>query len=246
MRLVLYNIRYATGSGWRFHLPFPFSGYLKHTKNNLAEITEFLKSSKPDIIGLIEVDSGSYRCKNHNQAAQIASEMNFGHVYQSKYKVSSLAQRLPILKSQGNALLTAQNIEDKGFHYFEKGIKRLVIELEFDSFVIFLVHLSVKFRHRQHQLNDLYTLFKQVKKPIIVAGDFNAFWGDRELALFQAASGLLNANTENIPTYPSNSPKRQLDFILHSPQIKISNFHIPQVKFSDHMPVICDFDVMYN
>ncbi|MBN1765631.1 MAG: endonuclease/exonuclease/phosphatase family protein [Sedimentisphaerales bacterium] len=243
MRFLLYNIRYGTGTGLSFHLPFPFSGYLRPTGNNLESISTFIESLKPDIIGLVEVDNGSYRSGKNNQAEEIARQLKFAHVYESKYSRSSIAQYMPILKKQGNAFLTNLAIKDHGFHYFNQGIKRLVIELEFDDFVIFLVHLSIKYRHRQSQLLHLYKMFADVKKPMIVAGDFNAFWGDRELILFMAATGLINANQYGRPTYPSLAPKRQLDFILHSPSIKMTNFDILNVKFSDHMPLIFDFEL---
>ena len=242
MRFVLYNIRYGTGAGWQFHVPVPFGGYLRLTRDNLRNIARFLHSERPDVIGLIEVDNGSYRSNKINQAEWIAEELGFTHVYESKYS-HSWTQRIPILREQGNAFLTNQNIVAQDFHYFDKGIKRLVIELEFDSFVIFLVHLSVKFRHRQYQLGDLCSMFTEVDKPMIVAGDFNVFWGNRELQLFLAATGLENANTSNANTFPSSSPKRQLDFVLHSPEIEIKDFYIPEVKFSDHLPLVCDFEV---
>ena len=243
MRFLLYNIRYATGTGLHFHLPVPFSGYFRQSGPNFNRIIAFLKSIQPDIIGLIEVDNGSYRSGRLSQAEMIARELNFSHVYESKYARASLAQRMPLLKAQGNAFLTHQHIQAQGFHYFDKGIKRLVIELEFEHFVIFLVHLSVKFRHRQYQLVDLYKMFSEVKKPMILAGDFNAFWGVHELKLFKAATGLLNANRDGRPTFPSLAPRRQLDFILHSPAIHINRFEIPPVTYSDHMPLVCDFEV---
>ncbi|MFO7974632.1 MAG: endonuclease/exonuclease/phosphatase family protein [Candidatus Hydrogenedentota bacterium] len=242
MRFLLYNIRYGTGTGWEYHLPFPFSGYLRRTRENLKKIAEFVKSERPDIIGLVEVDSGSYRSEKVNQAAVIANELGHTHVYQSKYPQSSVLHRMPVLREQGNAFITNQTIEAQGFHYFTEGMKRLVIELEFESFVIFLVHLSLKYRHRQYQLSSLYSMFDEVNKPMVVAGDFNAFWGDKELDLFMAASGLLNANGRGLPTFPSRKPRRQLDFVLHSPAIRITNFRIPSVKYSDHMPLICDFE----
>ncbi len=243
MRFLLYNIRYGTGTGWDYHLPFPFSGYLRRTRKNLKKIGEFVKSERPDIIGLVEVDNGSYRSEKINQAEAIASELGQTHVYESKYAQSSMLSRMPVLREQGNAFITNQTIEAQGFHYFTEGLKRLVIQLDFDSFVIFLVHLSLVYRHRQYQLSGLYSLFSEVRKPMIVAGDFNAFWGDRELELFMAASGLHNANTRGWPTFPSRKPRRQLDFILHSPAIRMTNFRIPNVKYSDHMPLVCDFEV---
>ncbi|KPA16781.1 Endonuclease/exonuclease/phosphatase domain protein [Candidatus Magnetomorum sp. HK-1] len=244
MRMMVYNIRYAAGVGRKFHMPFPFSGFLKRTHNNLKLIGEFIKSQNPDIIGLIEVDSGSYRSNRNNQAEAIAAELSHEHVFDSKYSSNSLAQKIPLLNKQGNALLTNQVIVDQKSHYFNKGIKRLVIELELEDLVVFLVHLSIKYRHRHNQLKDLYSLIKDIQKPLIVAGDFNSFWGDEELSLFMAAAGLKNVNDTGIPSHPSRAPRRQLDYILHSPEISVRKFFVPQVRFSDHVPLICDFDVV--
>ena len=154
-----------------------------------------------------------------------------------------MAQKLPLLKKQGNAILTNQEIVNQKFHYFRHGVKRLVIELELADLTIFLVHLSIKFRHRHYQLRDLYGMVKDLKKPYIIAGDFNVLWGDRELQLFIAATGLKNANSHGKPSHPSRAPRRQLDYIFHSPQIQITDFEIPKVKFSDHTPLICEFDI---
>ena len=243
VRFLLYNIRYGAGIGRHFHLPVPYSGYLKHTNGNLKKILDFIKSVNPDIIGLIEVDSGSFRSEKCNQAEAIAREMKCYHVYQSKYATASMAQKVPLLNKQGNAILTNQEIKSQRFHYFREGIKRLVIELELEEVSIFLVHLSVKFRHRQYQLQDLHTMCKNVERPIIVAGDFNVLWGDRELRLFLAATGLRNANDQGQPSHPSRSPRRQLDYIFHSPEIRITGFQVPQVKLSDHAPLVCDFEI---
>ena len=243
MRFILYNIRYGTGAGWRFHVPFPFSGYLRSSRVNFDKIVEFLRDQSPDIIGLIEVDIGSYRSGRVNQAKTIAAELGGAHVYESKYGVMSLANRVPVLREQGNAFITSRDIVASGFHYFEQGVKRLVIELQFEDFVIFLVHLSLHYRHRQYQLSDLHTLFTTVDKPMLVAGDFNAFWGSRELDLFMAATNLRNANTDSLPTFPSYSPRQQFDFILHSPEIRIERFEIPRVIHSDHLPLVCDFEL---
>jgi endonuclease/exonuclease/phosphatase (EEP) superfamily protein YafD len=56
---------------------------------------------------------------------------------------------------------------------------------------------------------------------VIVAGDFNTFWGEHEIYLFTEA----------------------LDFVLHTQNIEIMQFDVPDVRFSDHRPLICDFRV---
>lgn len=244
MRFLLYNVRYGAGVGARFHLPFPGSGYLKRTGPMLKQITEFIHSKDPDVVGLVEVDGGSFRSGRKNQAEMIASALGHYHTYESKYGDKSWIRFMPVANRQMNAFLTRDAIHEQKFLYFDHGVKRLVIQLELEEVTMFLVHLSIKFRHRQHQLCDLYSLVKEVKKPYLVAGDFNVFWGDPEIELFLAATGLKSANIGDHPTYPSWSPKMELDFILHSPGIQIRNFEMPEVTLSDHLPLICDFDVV--
>jgi endonuclease/exonuclease/phosphatase (EEP) superfamily protein YafD len=35
----------------------------------------------------------------------------------------------------------------------------------------------------------------------------------------------------------------ELDFILHSPGIVIHDFQMPPVTFSDHLPLVCNFEI---
>jgi len=243
MRLLLYNIRYATGFGPSFHLPVPGAGYLRTNKRVLEGITNFIRQQDPDVVGLVEVDTGSLRSGLVNQAQAIANSLGHYSIYQCKYGVASINNMMPIVRKQANAFLAAERVEGERFHYFETGIKRLIIELELQQVAIFLVHLSLKFRHRHDQLRHLHQLIRQSTKPVIVAGDFNTFWGDDEIYLFMQASGLKSANTAGLPSYPAQRPRKELDFILYSGGIEITHFASPDVRFSDHRPLVCDFTV---
>jgi endonuclease/exonuclease/phosphatase family metal-dependent hydrolase len=243
MRLLLYNIRYATGTGPSFHLPVPGAGYLRTNKRVLEGITQFIRAQDPDVVGLVEVDIGSLRSGLVNQAQAIANSLGHYSIYQCKYGVASINNMMPIVRKQANAFLAAERVEGERFHYFETGIKRLIIELELEQVAIFLVHLSLKFRHRHDQLRHLHQLIKQSSKPVLVAGDFNTFWGDDEIYLFMQASGLKSANTAGLPSYPARNPRKELDFILYSSGIEITSFAVPDVRFSDHRPLVCDFNV---
>jgi len=243
MRFLLYNIRYGAGIGRQFHFPIPYGGYLKPTNGNFTRILDFIRSSAPDIVGLVEVDAGSYRVDKKSQADVLAAVLNHQVVYSSKYAETSVAGRLPLLNKQGNALLTNRQILDRRLHFLQNGFKRLVIEVELPEFHVFLVHLSLKYRHRQYQLHELYTLVKQCRKPVVVAGDFNAMWGARELKLFLAATGLVSANSDRMFSFPSRLPVMELDFIFHSPELRSTGFTMPPVKYSDHVPLIWDFQL---
>lgn len=235
MRFVLYNIRYATGR--KAH------GFMRPSQKNLDRIGAFLQDLEPDLVGLVEVDYGSYRMGRRNQVELLAESLGHYHSYSCKYGKSSFWRHVPVVNRQGNAFLARDRIRNETFHFFDRGMKRLVIELELDHLVVYLVHLSLGGRARHRQLANLYDLVKRSDKPCIVAGDFNMLWGEREIDLFLAATGLQNANREGLPTYPSHSPNRHLDFVLHSPEIDVCNVQVPQVLLSDHLPMVVDFDV---
>ena len=225
------------------HMPLPGAGYVLGNQSVLPEITRFIKDVDPDIVGLIEVDTGSIRSRMVNQAEKIATDLQMNTSYETKYGSKSINQILPIVRKQGNAFMAAQRVHGEKFHYFDTGIKRLIIELEMADFAVFLVHLSLKYRHRHLQLRRLHDLIEATEKPVIVAGDFNTFWGENEIYLFMRAAGLRSANTEGLPTYPSRAPRKELDFVLFQDGITVNSFAIPDVRLSDHLPLICDFEV---
>ena len=224
-------------------MPLPGAGYVLGNQNVLPEITSFIKSVDPDIVGLIEVDTGSIRSRMVNQAEKIASDLGMNSSYETKYGEKSINKLLPIVRKQGNAFLAASRVHGEKFHYFDTGIKRLIIEIEMEHYAIFLVHLSLKYRHRHLQLRTLYDLIAVTEKPVIVTGDFNTFWGENEIYLFMKAAGLKSANVDSLPTYPSRSARKELDFILYQDGITVNHFEVPQVRHSDHLPLICDFNV---
>lgn len=241
MRLMIWNIRYGAGSGAAFNLPVPGAGYLRSNKKNIAKITEFIDQQKADVVGLIEVDTGSIR-SGINQAHSIGDSLGHYSIYQCKYGKSSLGNRMPVLRNQSNAFLASPDVHGERFHYFDTGIKRLIIELELNEVSIFLVHLSLKYRHRQSQLRHLHQLITDSPKPVIVAGDFNTFWGNDEMYLFRNAARLESANLDNVPSYPSRSPRRELDFVLYGNGIRQTHFEVLRTELSDHLPLIFDFE----
>lgn len=239
MRLVLYNIRYGTGGR-------PWSGYWHRTSRNLAEICRFLESLAPDVVGLIEVDAGSYRSGGRHQGEVIAGTLGHACQYRTKYHRPLWLRRVPVLNRQGNALLCRDRRRTQRFHYLQTGMKRLVLELELPQLTIFLVHLSLRRKVRTRQLAELRELVRDQVRPHIVAGDFNLLRGKHEIHPFLAATGLATANTGSLPSFPSWAPKRHLDLVLCSPEIRVEQFRVPRVRHSDHLPLVCDFRIDGN
>lgn len=239
---MLYNIRYATGQGSTLGLPTP-TGYLNSDEDHLRALSEFISSWDPDVVGLVEVDGGSLRSKRRNQAECIADELGHAHTWHCKYPSRTVAERLPVLNMQGNAVLATDPPQLVRRHWFDRGVKRLVMEVGLQHLTVFLVHLSIHRPHRLRQLEHLNRLVRATQGPVIVAGDFNTLSGSGELDPFLERTGLASANADGQPSFPSWSPKLELDFILHSPELTTRSFQIPDVAYSDHLPLVADLEV---
>jgi len=71
------------------------AGYLRSSRHVLSRITEFIKEQDPDVVGLIEVDTGSIRTGMVNQADFIARSLGHYSTYECKYGVSSVNHLVP-------------------------------------------------------------------------------------------------------------------------------------------------------
>jgi endonuclease/exonuclease/phosphatase family metal-dependent hydrolase len=243
MRFLVYNIAYGTGSpNGASRRVLTSHRYIKTHGRHLEKIIDFIKKSKVDIVGLVEIDTGSYRTDRMNQVEKIAEHLNHFHICDTKYGENSFLRRIPYLKSQSNAILTALENGNSKFHFMPRGMKKLVIESKIAGINFFLVHLALTKNVRQIQLAYLETLLPK-DKPVIVAGDFNVMRGSGELKNFLEKCGLKSANNINEATYPSWDAQKELDYILCSKHIEIKDFEVPKVKYSDHYPLLIDFEL---
>lgn len=239
-RFLLHNIQYGTGRLRRF----AWLETLLRTTRHFPNITRFVRHMNPDIMGLIEVDAGSYRTDRKNQAEELAEELDYEHqLHRVKYPDDGLGRKVPVLNKQANAVLSRLPIINTAFHDFASGFKSLAIEVEFENFTLFLVHLALGMRVRHQQLLELHDLISPCQKPRLVAGDFNTLAGVWEMRMFLRATGLLSANKRHAPTFPSWMPYRELDFICHDPEIIPIRFKMPRVRLSDHLPLMLDFEI---
>ena len=69
---------------------------------------------------------------------------------------------------------------------------------------------------------------------------FDSFARQAAFAL-EMALNLESANRPPLPTFPSWRPRRELDFVCHSPELRLQRRRLPRVRLSDHLPLVCDF-----
>ena len=214
---------------------------------------EFLKSYKPDILALIEIDGGGRRSKKRNEPEYFAEKLNLpSMVHSIKYKLTGLFSRLPVLKFQENAVLSKKPLHDVKYHLLKHGTKKLVIQAKLDlekPITLLVVHLALFKKTRIKQFNELIGIIDEIEGPIILMGDFNTF-KEEELNFILSRTKLVDAYNQHPPkrikyTEPSWKPKYRLDNVLVTPDVFIDNYEIIDAHFSDHLPVLVDFHLKH-
>ena len=243
MRLLVYNIAYGTGSAGGLKGLFSAHRYLRTPGHVIASIAEFINGSGADVVGLVEIDTGSFRTGYLDQTSLVAGQLSGYSSCAVKYGRRSIGRAVPILRKQANAFFTRKKPQQVKNYYIPFGFKRLILEIHLDGIRFFLLHLALQRETRKRQLEYIKKLVSINPEPMIIAGDFNTFAGDLELDTFIRDLDLHDPNTEDLPTFPSQAPEKKLDFILCSRSIRVHSFQIPKVRFSDHLPLILDFEL---
>lgn len=257
MRLVTYNVEYCDGinRGWKY---LDLLKYVKIANKTMIKISNYVKDLNPDILGLIEIDSGSIRSRKKSGSEFFANNLEMGYwIEKTKYARKSFYKVLnliPIVRKQSNAILSKYKLYDTQYYFLSKGAKRLVIHTKVRvaagnknvELHLFAVHLSLRRKTREIQLRELGQIVAACPSPKIVFGDFNVFKGIRELDEFIKESDMSLANNGSSvnKTFPSWKPKYYLDHIFVSSEIDIKNYEVLQdANFSDHLPVLIDFEI---
>lgn len=242
MRLLVYNIAYGTGTAGGIGTLLTAHRYIRTRKSYMDHIIDFIDESDADVVGLVEIDTGSFRTGYRDQTELVASRLKHYSHCGVKYGVDSIGRRIPILRKQANAFFTRLEAVQAGAYYFPVGFKKLILELNIGGIRFFLVHLALKQSTRQLQLEYLTKIAAINPGPVIIAGDFNAFAGTEEIEHIVEQLDLYDPNFRGLPTYPAGSPHLRLDFVLCSRSIRSLNFSVPEVEYSDHLPIIFDFE----
>lgn len=254
VRLIAYNIEYCEGIA---HTPWEYlkaAHFLRSPKGLDKRMASYLANHDPDILGLLEVDTGSVRSRRRDETTFFAESLGFNTVVKTnKYDGTDAWHRfvkhLPIFKHQDNAVLTRLNVENATFHTLSKGLKNVAIEVTVsdpEPHTVLLVHLALFKSARRQQLNDIKHILRGIETPVILCGDFNTF-NQEELNDLLETTRLHDAYAEATvakeKTAPTWNPAYRLDNVLHTPEISVDDYTILGAEFSDHLPVKLDYSV---
>lgn len=254
VRLICYNIEYCEGIEGRWIDYFKFWRLFFSPKHLDEKVINAFKKLKPDVIALVEVDTGSLRNRGKDEVKYLARKIGFSNFIEKiKYPLNGwfrMFHYVPILDKQANGLISRYKLHDIKYHILHEGTKRMVIQANIDcpkKITLLIAHLALGKKARQKQVEELIKIVNSIKNPVILMGDFNTFNGVHEIKKLLEKTHLydkINLDKEDLPlTEPAWHPSRRLDYILTSKGIKVKKYKILNFHFSDHLPLMIDFEV---
>ena len=212
----------------------------------MADIGQYIKSQKPDIVALQEIDQWAYRAKRkspapENQIVDLAAVTDMLPIFSPTCNFGEIGY-------YGIGLLTKYNI--KSFKrivlpqtnpdYEPRVILIAELDIKGKSLTIVNTHLSLYEEDRVVQTKFIAKQLRKIRGPKLLCGDFNA--RQEEINTTRLAK-YRDALPEGIETFPSVNPRAKLDYILMDPKdsITIINQHVDKIcDLSDHCPCYVD------
>lgn len=217
---------------------------------NVVAVAKLLRQLLPDVVALQEADGPSAWSGNFDHVAALADGAELDQRFRGEHNPFGF-ERFPL--ASGTALLSAHPMDDELSQRFAKNwrdTKGFVVAAvqvpQWDDEEIDVVSVHLDFlrpKVRKEQILDLVNTLIHRQRPRILLGDLNCSWkGDREpLRLLQEMLDLHPHRPEDVaPTYPSSNPRRRLDWVLASEELRFREYHTLRTPLSDHLAVVAD------
>ena len=205
LRVLSYNIHHAEGVD---------------RKLDVERIARVIRSVKPDLVALQEVDKKVKRSEGIDQPAALARLTEMHVVFGANIELQGgqygnvLLSRFAIARHKNHLLPNIDKSEQRGVIVAE-----IRLPGENPPLMLYATHLDFRANDRERlasakAINGLVA--KHPERPALLAGDLNDTPDSK--TLLQFASLWTRANEKPKPTVPVDQPKKQIDFILYRPQ----------------------------
>ena len=217
-------------------------------KLDLARIADVINQQHPDLVGLQEVDRGVERTQRIDEIAELArlTKMDYAFAFNLKYQGGqygvAILSKTPILATDHRLYFNLREAERRGFIRAEVRIGSRVI-----NFVT--THLDYQYDDgRVYEAEQLLAALKDVKRPLIIVGDFNDVPTGAAYQLMRASfddAWSVTGSGQDGFSYPADKPTKRIDYIFtrRADQVRAKRARIVQTLASDHVPVVADLEI---
>lgn len=229
---------------------------IQHALDYQKQVIDFdlfvnaIKKYGADICGLNEVRGAGPVEDYTDQTGAIADGLGFNSCFGEAIKVketspygNAIVSRYP-LKSAETIKIPDPEIKI-GKHSFEsRCVIKAVADFD-DKEICFLVcHMGLNSSEQKNAVRTICNLLDEIELPVILMGDFNTTPEDSILnPIRERLKDTDDFNPiKNHGTYPSDKPKKKIDYIFYRDLKCLKTETIGEV-FSDHLPIIAHFEI---
>jgi len=243
LRVMSYNIHYGNNF---------------YNQYDIESITNVIKESGADIIGLQEVDVhwGS-RSNFDNEIEKIAQSLNMHYFFAPIYNLSPLQagqanrqfgvailSKYPILKAENREITRLSTQVANPKPELSPGFAETLINVKGIKMNVYATHLDYRTDPtvRKMQVRDMLDIMSESDRGKILFGDMNAVPTAPELQpLLKAYRNSWKEERDGIGyTFPALQPNEKIDYILTTSGINIQSSRIHDTLASDHRPIVSD------
>jgi endonuclease/exonuclease/phosphatase family metal-dependent hydrolase len=217
---------------------------------NVQEVAQVVRSLDVDLVALQEADRTSAWSGKFDHVAELELHAELSDSFHGHHNPFG-TEAFPL--ASGTALLARRPLGDRHSQPFAanwRDTKGFVVasvrvpqwaNLEIDAISVHLDFLSARIRRRQ--IAQMIEVVSARRRPRILLGDLNCcFKSEPEtMALIRDRLGLeAHAPELDEPTFPVHRPRRRLDWILASPDLRFTLYRTLRVPLSDHLGIVAD------
>lgn len=238
LRVMTYNIRSGNG--------------------NLVQVGEAIRQLAPDVVALQEVDVRWHERSNFvDEAATLGRELGMDVRFAPIYSLPrlpiggdgprefgvALLSRYPIVAFSNDSIARLSTQEQNPVPALAPGLLDVTLDVRGTRVRVFNTHLDYRKEPavRARQVHEMLGHIGSLETPTLVFGDMNAGPGAPELQpLLAHLRDAWSGSADPGFTYPADRPTERIDYVLLSPQFRVTSTRVPVIEASDHRPVVAD------
>jgi endonuclease/exonuclease/phosphatase family metal-dependent hydrolase len=217
------------------------NGFNTEGRLDMEALAQVIEDSDPDIVALQEISRGWVVNGRLDMLTWLSQRLDLPYIFgptADPFWGNAILSRYPVIE------YTQRDLPPRDL-FILRGFTVALIDLgNGDSLQVLATHyhhLEEDTNIRQVQSHSIIAFWEGDERTVLM-GDLNAEPSHTEMEMLQVA-GLVDAMAEVDPpeyTFPSFNPDRRIDYIWVSPDLTVSDVHVPVSTASDHLPVVAE------
>lgn len=219
---------------------------------DLSLCADSIASMSLDICGLNEVRNQENVEGLCHQSREIAERLSYEQVFApaidfrgGKYG-NALLSRFSLKSLACHPIAVEKEARVGKRHYEDRVVLDALLSIEGETLRVLVTHFGLNRDEIELAVKTVSALVENSPYPTVLMGDFNVTPDDAVLSPIRALmTDTASVSDEPLYTFLSDKPDRKIDYIFVSRGIEVLSVSAPDIKTSDHRPLIATLSITF-